>query len=362
MNSVVLGPVSGRNGMEYDLADLLAFYPAPFQPLRVESLGGAGGFSGAQFWRISTTEGEFVVRRWPPEHPSHERLALIHAVLQFAGERGVQILPIPVQGREGNSFVSYAGSLWEVCPWLKGEANFHHQPSDEKLVAAMKSLATFHQATHDFLPQWSKVQTIPRSWKPRTQSAVADRLGRLTALTPEAIGRLSEQVTAHTFPGLAPLARKFLAIVSKVIPAAKAGLAPLADLQFPRQPCIGDIWHDHVLFVGNEVTGLVDFGALRIDMPAVDVTRLLDSLVDGDLQKWQFGLDAYQAVRPLEPSERQAISALVPVGIILAGCNWIRWIYVEHRTFEPQPSVLGRFERLLSRIFQLATGRSAGLP
>ena len=89
--------------MEYDLADLLAFYPAPFQPLRVQSLGGAGGFSGAQFWRISTTEGEFVVRRWPPEHPSHERLALIHAVLQFAGERGVQILPIPVQGREGNS-------------------------------------------------------------------------------------------------------------------------------------------------------------------------------------------------------------------------------------------------------------------
>jgi Ser/Thr protein kinase RdoA (MazF antagonist) len=348
--------------MEHDLDDLLALYPEPFQPLRVESLGGAGGFSGAQFWRISTTQGEFVVRRWPREHPSRERLALIHAVLAFAGQRGMQILPIPVQGHGGNSFVSYAGYLWEVCPWLNGEANFYHQPSDEKLVAAMKSLATFHQATRDFLPQWSKVERIPPSWEPRTQSAVGDRLGRLAALTPAEICRLSERVTADTFPGLAPLARKFLTLVSKVSPAAKAGLAPLARLQCPRQPCIGDIWHDHVLFVGEQVTGLVDFGALRIDTPAVDVTRLLDSLVGGDLQKWQFGLDAYQAVRSLVPPERQAISALVPVGTILAGCNWIRWIYVEHRTFEPQHAVLDRFERLLARISQLATGGSHGLP
>ncbi len=355
-------PCFGRNGMDHDLVDLLALYPEPFQPLRVESLGGAGGFSGAQFWRISTTQGEFVVRRWPHEHPSRERLALIHAVLQFAGQRGMQILPIPVQGRGGTSFVSYAGHLWEVCPWLNGEANFHRQPSDEKLVAAMKSLGTFHQATRDFLPQWSKVQTIPPSWEPPAQSALGHRLDRLTALNSAEIRRLSEQVTADTFPGLAPLAHKFLALVSKVIPTAKADLAPLARLQFPRQPCIGDIWHDHVLFVGDQVTGLVDFGALRIDTPAVDVTRLLDSLVGGNLQKWQFGVDAYQTVRPLVTLEQQAISALVPVGTILAGCNWIRWIYVEHRTFEPQQAVLGRFERLLVRISQLATGGSPGSP
>jgi hypothetical protein len=107
---------------------------------------------------------------------------------------------------------------------------------------------------------------------------------------------------------------------------------------------------------------LVDFGALRIDIPAVDVTRLLDSLVGGNLQKWQFGVDAYQTVRPLVTLEQQAILALVPVGTILAGCNWIRWIYLEHRTFEPQQAVLDRFERLLVRISQLATGASPGSP
>ena len=122
----------------------------------------------------------------------------------------------------------------------------------------------------------------------------------------------------------------------RLVPLAIARLAPLADVPLPLQPCIRDVWHDHVLFDGDTVTGLVDFGAMQIDTPATDVARLLGSLVGDDANGWQEGLTAYSAVRPLTEQESLAVVALDTAGTILAVCNWIRWIYVERRQF-PDP-------------------------
>lgn len=62
------------------------------------------------------------------------------------------------------------------------------------------------------------------------------------------------------------------------MPWAIEQLKPLADVSFRLQPCIRDIWHDHVLFDGDRVTGLIDFGAMQIDTPATDIARLVGSL------------------------------------------------------------------------------------
>jgi hypothetical protein len=35
----------------------------------------------------------------------------------------------------------------------------------------------------------------------------------------------------------------------------------------PQFPVVSNLWHDHVLFTGNEVTGIVDF-AMRLDSAA----------------------------------------------------------------------------------------------
>ena len=87
-----------------------------------------------------------------------------------------------------------------------------------------------------------------------------------------------------------------------------------------------------------------------IDTPATDVARLLGSLVGDDASGWQAGLTAYSTVRPLSIQNREAIPALDVAGTILAGCNWIRWIYVDNRQFDDRPLIIERVARLLDRL------------
>lgn len=116
------------------------------------------------------------------------------------------------------------------------------------------------------------------------------------------------------------------------------------------QPCLRDIWHDHVLFTGEEVTGMIDYGGMDIDTPATDIARLLGSLVADDEAGWSTGLTAYADVRPLSSDEILAAKALDTSGTILAGCNWLRWIYVDGRSFEDRAQVAGRFRRIVERV------------
>jgi homoserine kinase type II len=115
------------------------------------------------------------------------------------------------------------------------------------------------------------------------------------------------------------------------------------------QPCLRDIWHDHVLFTGDEVSGIIDYGAMDIDTPATDIARLLGNLVGDDALKWRVGIDTYSQVCSLMPEEERAIRALDASGLILAGCNWLRWIGAENRQFENRAQIVARFRRIVER-------------
>jgi homoserine kinase type II len=320
------------------ITEILRRYPPDYQPSRVEPLGSAGGMSGAQFWRITAPRGSLVLRRWPTGHPTPDRLRFVHAVLRHAAQRGIGLLPVPIPTRDGLSFVENGDHLWELAPWMPGAANYEQSPSAERLRAAMTALARFHTAVADF-----PVVSGP-------QSAVTRHFARLNDLMRGGINELFRAVTDATWPELAPLARQFLSALHNVIPRAMANLEPLVSASLPLQPCIRDIWHDHILFTGDDVTGLIDFGAVEIDTPATDVARLLGSLAGDDATGWQTGITAYSAVRPLSQQEGLAVRALDASGTILGGCNWIRWIYIDRRQFDDRAKILERFRRILARL------------
>jgi Ser/Thr protein kinase RdoA (MazF antagonist) len=145
------------------------------------------------------------------------------------------------------------------------------------------------------------------------------------------------------------LARRFFDTIPGCLPRAIAELAPLSNVALAVQPCIRDIWHDHVLFTGDEVTAIIDFGAMDIDTPATDVARLLGSLVGDDEAGWRVGVSAYSTIRSLSTDEQGAAKALDNSSAILAGCNWLRWIYVEGRQFEDRTQIIERFRRIVAR-------------
>lgn len=308
--------------------------------------------SGAAFWRVGAAGGTLALKRWPTEHPTPQRLRFIHDVLHHAARRGVAFLPLPIATVDGRSFVEHAGHLWELAPWLPGEADYERGPRPAKLQAALTALAQFHQATADWEHAGPSAEpaaittTAGRSPCP----GIVRRLERLQELQASGIDNLARAVTDAVRPDLAPLARQFVDLLPRGVPLASGLLAPLADVPFALQPCLRDIWHDHVLFVDDAVTGLIDFGAIDIDSPAGDVARLLGSLVGDDPVGWRRGLDAYTAVRPLSADERQAIIALDTSSTVLAGCNWIHWIYVDGREFSDPAQVERRFRRLLERL------------
>jgi homoserine kinase type II len=179
------------------------------------------------------------------------------------------------------------------------------------------------------------------------------RLACLHELTAASRHQLSQAIDENIWPDLAPLAREFLTALATAVPRALARLDSLKLISLPLQPCLRDIWHDHVLFTGNEVTGIIDFGAVDIDTPATDIARLLGSLAGDDLAAWEIGLDAYASVRPLSPNERQTATALDTSTTLLAGCNWIRWIYIENRTFENRTQVIERFRKIVARVARI---------
>jgi Ser/Thr protein kinase RdoA (MazF antagonist) len=335
--------MSARQPIVNQVAAIIRRYPADCQPTQVDSLDSAGGLSGARFWQIVAPRGVLVLRRWPTEHPTPERLQFIHAVLKHAAAHGMEILPVPIATTTGATFIRHDGHLWELAPWLPGTANYEGSPSVEKLRAAMRALAEFHISVADFptgLPLASSQGPAP---------AITHRLARLHELASGGMESLARAVTDATWPELAPLARRFAAELPRVVPLAISRLAPCADVPLPLQPCIRDVWHDHVLFDGDTVTGLIDFGAVQIDTPATDVARLLGSLVGDDAGGWREGLTAYSAVRPLSDRELNAVPALDVAGTVLAGCNWIRWVYSAGRQFDNPAQIAARLTRALWR-------------
>jgi homoserine kinase type II len=249
---------------------------------------------------------------------------------------------------------------------MPGAANYNQDPSIEKLHSAMRALAQFHVALSNFTapPTAPGSTRLSSSQAAGGLSAVQRHLSRLQELTPARINDLSSAIRDWTWPDLAPLAHQFVAQLPRAVQHAIANLEPLANVPLPVQPCIRDIWHDHIFFTGDAVTGIVDFGAVDIDTPATDIARLLGSLApeaplpfrkgpgEGSLPAndantvWTEGLAAYQTAKPLSSQEIDSARALNISGTILAGCNWIRWIYIDGREFANQSQVIDRFRRI----------------
>jgi homoserine kinase type II len=338
-----------------EIYEILQHYPPACQPARIEPLGNAGGMSGAQFWRLAAPRGKLALRRWPTEHPTTERLGFIHDVLAHAASRGITMLPLPVTTRDGKSFVQHAGHLWELAPWMPGTADYERAPSTAKLRAAMTTLGEIHVALKDCPKAATGHRGEAVVGLAGAPPSILRRLARLTELSNGGHQQLSPAIKNDHWPDLAPLAREFVARLPDAVPKAIAQLTPLAHVELPLQPCLRDIWHDHVLFTGDAVTGIVDFGAIDIDTPACDIARLLGSLVRDDTRDWRTGLAAYITVRRLSSDELLAVTAFDISGTILAGCNWIRWIYAERREFGNRAQVIDRFRQIIAQIKVIST-------
>src|SRR5262249_54349866 len=180
---------------------------------------------------------------------------------------------------------------------LPGRASYHSSPSRLKLQSACTALGRLH-----------------RSW---------ERLGEpKPALIPAVWRRLREaNFTIPDEPTRGPLDPKSQALerARQVLPRwlqqLPGLLLPYWSRKYaPLQPCLCDVWHDHLLFEGDRLTGLVDYATVRNDHVAVDLARLLGSLVEDDEEGWRDGLVAYSRQRPLSEEDEALARVLDGTG------------------------------------------------
>lgn len=333
-----------------DYRPVLELYPSDCRPREVEFLAAAGGFSGAQFWRLETGRGRLCLRRWPREHPPPGQLEFIQSVLWHVHQEGFALVPLPLETRTHAGYVRHAGYLWQLEPWLPGRADFHQAPSVPRLEAAMTTLAHFHRAAASF--PISEAQPAP-------SPGIGQRLTRLRDLQAGGLADLAARIDTRAGVAVAARARRLLELFPFAAPSVDRLLAQALDIEVRIQPCIRDIWHDHVFFEGDRVTGFIDFGAMRPETVAGDVARLLGSLVADDVQLWQRGLAAYEAARPLTPAEARLVSAFDRANVLLGGISWLSWCFQQAREFENRAGMLARMDHYLGRLTHLAAARSS---
>jgi Ser/Thr protein kinase RdoA (MazF antagonist) len=334
-----------------DLPDRDADGPPPSQALevltryeaavgtvaRVERWSG-GGLSGAVVWQCTGRDGrQWCLRRWPREHPSESRLRFIHQVLQTVQLAGRPPIAGPLASDQGSTYVSQGGHFWEVAVWLPGQPDFVSHPSEVRLVSACQALAHFHLATEPWSGQTGESRGLQSRCELLEQAEAICQAWQLTA---------RHRPTRSIYE----LVGEVLHQLRPCLPRLERPLTLAAAQRWPLQPCLRDVWHENVLFDGQQVSGLIDYGAVDFEHPAADIARLLGSLVMGHPSWWQVGLSAYQKLRPLSPEAAHLVWIFDDANAALSGLNWARWLYVERREFGDEKRVAERLAAILARL------------
>jgi Ser/Thr protein kinase RdoA (MazF antagonist) len=301
-------------------------------------LGNRGGFSGAELWRV---EGDFpalCLKAWPEQAFGPQLLERMHALMLRARRVRLTFVPEIRTRADGATWIKSNGRYWDLTTWMPGQADFHQQPTAVRLAAASGALAQIHAAW-----QSEAISSGPCPSIDRRLEALAD-WNRLLASG----WRLNADETPEQ--AWRPLLKRAWDLALTNYRQLPVMLAPWITKTVRLQPCIGDVWHDHILFEAERVSGIIDYGAVRIDHPAADLGRLIGSLVADDDAGWATALAAYRAVRALSWEEESLARLLDRSGAIVSLFNWLRWCGRGERSFSDPVAVTTRLTAIVERL------------
>lgn len=340
-----------------DIQAVLAEYAEFAGRAPVRATLATDGLSGAAVWRVSLSGSHLCVRRWPGPADSHRlaRIQWIHKVVSGTAAAGFDRLAVPHATRTKDTCVLYDGHIWEVAPWLPGTADSGAAQASadlatRRLTAALDALARFHVAAARVEHPASPIQSpglLART--KQLESLLSDEFRRWRAIVQRAAGH-----TTALGELTLPLARRWCELFPRVAARVAKEMERVGAVRVPLQPCLRDIHREHVLFERDEVTGLVDYDAMRTDSVIGDVARLLESYAGADLDRWRQGIDAYSRTRPLSSDELKLLPAFDASTVLLSSANWIDWLYVQRIDFERHERVRARLAHWLERLESLA--------
>jgi homoserine kinase type II len=201
-------------------------------------------------------------------------------LMEHCAARGLNC-PQPVKNKNGNALGTLAGRPAAIITFLEGISV--RRPNNAHCAALGQALAQFHKAGEGF------------------------SIRRENALGPEGWQKLAVQCAARAeevAPGLAALIEEEVAHISARWPG-----------NLPAGVIHADLFPDNVFFLGDKLSGLIDFYFACNDFYAYDVAICLNAWcfeIDGsfNVTKGKALLSNYNAVRPLSNAEIEALPLL----------------------------------------------------
>jgi homoserine kinase type II len=228
---------------------------------------------------VQTEAGRYILTLYE-KRVAPKDLPYFLALMEHLAARGIRC-PLPVHDREGRNLRKLAGRPAALINFLDGVSV--RRASIEQCASLGRALGRLHVAGESFAQTRANSLSLP-GWGPLAN----------------AIGKRADTVIR----GLAGEIGKELAHLDKAWPR---------DL--PQGVIHADLFPDNVFFLGQEVSGLIDFYFACTDMLAYDIAICLnawcfESDASLNITKARAFLQAYEGVRPLTANELAALPTL----------------------------------------------------
>jgi len=250
----------------YDIGELLSYK------------GIAEGVENSNFL-LRTSQGSFFLTLYEKRVASAD-LPFFLGLMAHLAARGITC-PQPVMTRDGTVLGELAGRPAAIIDFLEGV--WPRRPNATHCAAVGEALAKMHIAGLDFGMRRANALSV-KSWRPLFRSAES----RADGVKPGLRGLIADE--------LDHLERNWR-----------------CDL--PQGVIHADLFPDNVLFIGDQLSGLIDFYFACNDVLAYDVAICLNAwCFEPDhafnVTKARAFLDAYERARPLSAAERDALPLL----------------------------------------------------
>ncbi len=226
---------------------------------------------------------------------------------------------------------------------MAGAADLTAPPSSARLRRAFKGLAAFHQRLAA-----ERIEGLSPGLRQRFEAVNQLELGGFDTLE-RAIERRRGRDLSNC-----DAAMLWIRLARTVAPQVREPLRQASSRTVMLQPCLRDARPEHFLFAGDQLSGLVDFGAMAVDSVVSDLARLMGEWLDDDKPAVRLALESYEQIRPLDAVETSLIGPFQSATALLIGERWIRWHFIEERDFDDRLAVTRGIARSIKQLERLA--------
>ena len=259
------------------------------------------GLSDSVVYKVNSSDGVFALKSYNLSALSSLQNA--HALLDQTRKNKFVLFPLIIRNKENATVVYHDGFCWDLSSWIPGNIP---DCSIFNLIQCINKLARFHIAI----------------------SSEQSGLGVMPAMESREVEINSFSNSAINFSLIRFLPLFNLIELLKWIKQEVGILMVSPNPSVKTQYCWGDARRENILFKGSEISGFIDYCAMRKDVKEVDVSRMISSFAGDDCLMWTNALNAY--------SETSEINYLVCrkldiLGTIVSLYRWLKWLQ------EPMP-------------------------